>query len=117
MEAMEKAAHTEAKPVKVRGKPRQGLHGNPEPKKILAHESQHNRAPVSQHRWLKQPPDEILWLELKDNRAFERGIGVFRIFVGYCGNTRSGRNGANLACFWDFREWLAPTDARDGFED
>ncbi len=26
------------------------------------------------------------------------------------------QNGANLTCFWDFRERLAPTDARDGFE-
>ena len=30
----------------------------------------------------------MLSLELEENRAFERGIGVFRIFVGYCGNTK-----------------------------
>ncbi len=32
---------------------------------------------------------EILWLKLEESKAFERTIGVFRIFVGYCGKTNS----------------------------
>ena len=38
LEAMEKAARAKAQPVKVGGEPQEGSYGNPEPKRILAHE-------------------------------------------------------------------------------
>ena len=50
LEAMEKTAHAKAEPVKVGGEPQEGSHGNPEPQRILAHESQQDCASV-----LEQP--------------------------------------------------------------
>ena len=32
---------------------------------------------------------EILWLKLEKSKAFERRVGVFRIFVGYRENMKS----------------------------
>ncbi len=32
---------------------------------------------------------EILWLEFEMPKAFETTTGVLRVFVGYCGNTKS----------------------------
>ena len=45
---METTRPAKAKPVKVGGEPQEGPHGNPEPKGILAYESQQDRASVPQ---------------------------------------------------------------------